>query len=57
MDGPAQTPARLRPWPRCSCGELIQVSTGRCVACDFPPGASGRIIADWPAPDDGTADA
>ena len=35
---PGQTPPGMRPWPRCgTCGDLIQISTGRCVRCDFPP--------------------
>jgi hypothetical protein len=31
-------PIRMKPWPRCSCGELIHLSTGRCIRCDFPVG-------------------
>ena len=38
----------LKAWPRCkTCGNLIQVSTGRCVECDLPNLCFGCITAEY----------
>jgi hypothetical protein len=38
----------LKTWPRCkTCGNLIQVSTGRCVECDLPNLCFGCITAEY----------
>lgn len=44
---------RMKPWPRCSCGELVQIRTGRCVRCDFPVGECAHCHQEGSLLDDG----